>query len=50
MEMFIDRKYDDLKSDGRTRVSDESMRRIAGLYPEAVWHRESEDSWRIVVE
>jgi len=50
MEMYFAREYDDLRADGRTRVSEETMRKIGRLYPNAVWHRESEDSWRIVVE
>lgn len=50
MEMLIDREYDDLERDGKTRTSDSVMRKIARLYPNAVWHKQSEDSWRIVVE
>jgi hypothetical protein len=49
MELFFNRDYDDLEKDG-SRTSERAMRTIARLYPEAIWHKENEDSWRIVVE
>ena len=48
MEIYFDRKYDDIKSNGR-RASDETARRIGKLYPEAIWYQNGEDSWKIVV-
>ena len=47
-EIIFQRVYDDINSDG-SRVSDAAIRAIAQIYPYAVWEKESDDAWRIVV-
>ena len=49
MEIYFDRTDDNFNKDGH-RESDIIVRRIASLYPEAVWHRTGEDLWKIVVK
>ena len=47
MEMYFNRAYDDLDDNGK-RLSDVVARRISELYPNAVWHRQTCDLWKIV--
>ncbi len=47
--IYFNRAYDEIRPNG-TRESDELARRIARVFPDAIWRRESEDLWRIVVD
>lgn len=47
--IYFNRAYDNIRRDGK-RESDELALRLAKVFPQAVWHKETDDLWKIVVE
>lgn len=48
MELYLERSYDELQKDG-SRESDKLFILISKLYPDAVWRKENDDAWSILV-
>ena len=48
IEIRLRRDYDDLNPDG-TRESHKIFKAIASVCPEAIWEKQEEDSWKILI-